>query len=157
VGFNGPQGAQGAQGVQGAQGAVGNQGAAGFQGAQGAQGPTGPPSDRRLKDNITKLENVLHTTKQIQGVTFIWDDSHPKIKDNSSIAAKNAFIGKSIGVIAQEVEEIVPSVVFTDDDGYKSVNYGLMVSLGIGGVQEQQRRIESIYDKINKLKDKISG
>jgi len=153
----GSQGAQGPQGGQGAQGAQGNAGPQGPQGAQGAQGPTGPPSDKRLKDNIVKLENVLNTTKKIQGVTFVWDEEHDKIKNNPSIAVKTAFIGKSIGVIAQQVEEVVPSIVFTDDEGYKSVEYGLMVSLGIGSVQEQQHRINSIYERINKLKDKISG
>ena len=125
--------------------------------AQGAQGATGPPSDKRLKDNIVKLENVLQTTKKIEGVTFIWNDEHFKIKDNQSIAVKTSFEGKSYGVIAQQIEEVVPSIVFTDDEGYKSVNYSLMVSLGIGSVQEQQHRINSIYKRINILKDKISG
>ena len=161
MGAQGAAGAQGAQGPQGGQGAQGSQGAQGAtsatQGPQGAQGPTGPPSDKRLKDNIVKLENVLDITKKIEGVTFVWDYEHTKIKDNSSIAVKNAFEGKAIGVIAQQVEEVVPSIVFTDDDGYKSVNYGLMVSLGIGSVQEQQHRVNSIYERINKLKDKISG
>jgi hypothetical protein len=159
-GTQGAQGAQGFQGVpggQGPQGAQGAQGNAGPQGAQGAQGATGSPSDKRLKDNIIKLENVLDITKRIEGVTFVWDYEHTKIKDNRSIAVKDAFEGKAIGVIAQQVEEVVPSIVFTDDDGYKSVNYGLMVSLGIGSVQEQQHRINSIYERINNLKNKIGG
>ena len=42
-------------------------------------------------------------------------------------------------------------------DGFKSVNYGWMVSLGIGSVQEQQRRINSIYERINRLKKIIGG
>ena len=50
----------------------------GAQGAQGAQGPTGPPSDKRLKDNIKKLENVLDITKKIEGVKFVWDYEHDK-------------------------------------------------------------------------------
>jgi len=157
----GAQGAQGSPGFQGGQGAQGSQGAQGgvgtVQGAQGAQGAQGTPSDERLKDNVLKLENVLETTKRIEGVTFIWDNEHFKIKNNQSIAVKTAFEGKSYGVIAQQIEEVVPSIVFTDDEGYKSVNYGLMVSLGIGSVQEQQHRINSIYERINILKDKISG
>ena len=162
-GATGPQGAQGAKGpngsigADGAQGPPGPPGPKGGQGAQGAQGATGPPSDKRLKDNIIKLENVLDITKRIEGVTFVWDYEHTKIKDNRSIAVKDAFEGKAIGVIAQQVEEVVPSIVFTDDDGYKSVNYGLMVSLGIGSVQEQQHRINSIYERINNLKNKIGG
>ena len=163
-GNTGSQGSTGAVGPQGTtpgqtgpQGATGTQGNAGAQGAQGAQGATGIPSDKRLKDNIIKLENVLDITKRIEGVTFVWDYEHTKIKDNRSIAVKDAFEGKAIGVIAQQVEEVVPSIVFTDDDGYKSVNYGLMVSLGIGSVQEQQHRINSIYERINNLKNKIGG
>jgi hypothetical protein len=45
----------------------------------------------------------------------------------------------------------------TDDDGFKSVNYDWMVSLGVGSVQEQQRRIDSIYKRINNLKEVIGG
>jgi hypothetical protein len=48
-------------------------------------------------------------------------------------------------------------VVDTDALGYKSVDYNLLVSLGVGAVQEQQHRIESIYKRINILKDKISA
>jgi hypothetical protein len=47
--------------------------------------------------------------------------------------------------------------VFTDEDGYKSVEYGAMVSLGIGSLQEQQKIIDSIYQRINKLKELIGG
>jgi hypothetical protein len=68
-----------------------------------------------------------------------------------------AFKGKSIGVIAQQVEEVIPDLVFTDKDGFKSVQYDLMVTLGVGSVKEQQIRIESIYNRIKNLKDKISG
>ena len=109
------------------------------------------------KDNIKKLENVLDVAKQIEGVTFVWDDEHFKIKNNPSIAAPSAFKGESIGVIAQQVEEVIPNLVFTDKDGYKSVQYDLMVTLGVGSVKEQQLRIDSIINRINNLKDKISG
>jgi hypothetical protein len=55
------------------------------------------------------------------------------------------------------LEKVVPELVFTDDDGYKSVGYGQLVSLGIGSIQEQQRTIDSIYERINKLKEIIGG
>ena len=110
-----------------------------------------------MKDNITKLENVLEKTKSLQGVRFEWDEKHPKIAGNESIVFQTAFSGESIGFIAQEVEKIVPELVDTDDDGYMSVAYGQLVSLGIGSIQEEQRRIESIYKRINKLKEVIGG
>jgi len=99
----------------------------------------------------------LNITRNIEGVTFTWDYEHDKIKNNRSISAPDAFKGESIGVIAQQVEKVIPNIVFTDTDGYKSVQYDLMVSLGVGSVKEQQVRIESLYQRINKLKEKISG
>jgi hypothetical protein len=48
-------------------------------------------------------------------------------------------------------------LVFTDKDGYKSVQYDLMVSVGVGAIKEQQVRIEKIQTKIKNLKDKIGG
>jgi len=110
-----------------------------------------------LKDNIQKIEEVYKKTKGIEGVSFVWNTEHSKIKDNKSIEVIEAFMGPSIGVIAQQIETIVPEVVFTDEDGFKSVEYGAMVSLGFGSIQEQQKIIDSIYQRINKLKDLISG
>jgi hypothetical protein len=110
-----------------------------------------------LKDNIKKLEKVLDTAKKIEGVRFEWDSTHSKIAKHEHIHFKSAFSGESIGVIAQEIEKVIPEIVFTDTEGYKSVEYGQLVSIGIGSVQEQQIRIESIYKRINKLKEVIGG
>jgi hypothetical protein len=160
VGNTGGPGGPGATGFPGATGGPGGPGATGFPGGTGAQGATGaqgPPSDRRLKDNITPLTNVLSKTKLIQGVRFEWDSEHEKIKSNKSIVFQSAFSGESIGFIAQELEKVIPEVVFTDNDGYKSVEYGQLVSLGIGSLQEQQKTINSINKRINKLKEIIGG
>jgi hypothetical protein len=110
-----------------------------------------------LKDNIKKIENPLSIAKQIEGVSFIWDEKHPKIKDNKLNLNKYAFTGNSIGFIAQDLENILPEVVFTDDDGYKSVEYNYMVSIGVGSVQQNQKKIDSILQRINLLKESISG
>jgi hypothetical protein len=108
-----------------------------------------------LKDNIKPLVDVLDKVKKIEGVRFEWTD-HPKIKDNEYLTLPGAFTGNTIGVIAQQIQDIVPEIVWTDEDGFKSVEYGLMVSLGIGAVQEQQKRIESILGRIKILKEKLS-
>jgi hypothetical protein len=100
---------------------------------------------------------VYVKTKQIEGVSFEWDYNHPKIKGDKNIEIPEAFQGNAIGVIAQQIEDIVPELVFTDEDGYKSVEYGAMVSLGIGSIKEQQKIIDSIYQRINKLKELIGG
>ena len=100
---------------------------------------------------------VLEKTKQIDGVRFVWDYTNPKLINNESIAVPVAFQGNAIGVIAQQIENILPEIVFTDEDGYKSVQYGLLVSFGVGSVKEQQKRIEEIYKRINYIKEKIGG
>jgi hypothetical protein len=110
----------------------------------------------RFKNNITKLENVLEKTKGLQGVRFEWN-GHEKIIGNESIVFPNAFVGEAIGFIAQEVEKIIPEVVDEDEEGFKSVGYGQLVSLGIGSIQEEQKRINSIYKRINILKELIGG
>ena len=158
-GSPGPQGAQGGSpgGGQGAQGSQGSAGAQGAQGSQGATGAQGPPSDRRLKDNIKKIDNPLSLVEKLEGVSFVWDYSHPKISGDKNIAQPDAFKGNAIGFIAQDVEEILPEVVFTDDDGYKSVQYNYMVSVGIGSVQENQKKIDRLNQRINVLKESINA
>ena len=166
------QGSQGAQGTggQGSQGAIGvvtggpgSQGAqgeasAGSQGSQGAAGAQGSASDKRFKNNIKKIENVYEKTKQIEGVNFVWDHEHFTLKKYQTENLYDCvYYGESIGFVAQKLELVVPEVVWTDDDGYKTVQYDLVVSLGIGSVQEQQKRIDKIYKRINKLKELISG
>jgi hypothetical protein len=154
-GATGSGGGQGGQGAQGNVGPTGPQGGTGPTGGQGAQGAQGPPSDQRLKDNIQSLTNVLEKVKGIEGVRFEWVD-HPKISMNRAISLPSAFTGETIGFIAQQIEDIVPEVVWTDEEGFKSVEYGLMVSLGIGALQEQQKRIISIMERIKILKDNLS-
>jgi len=48
-------------------------------------------------------------------------------------------------------------VVNTDEDGYKSMDYGILVSLGIGTLKEHQKIIESIYSRINKIKEFVDA
>jgi len=104
-----------------------------------------------LKENISEIKEPISKSKNIQGVSYVWDSEHPKIKNHSAIVFKEAFTGTSYGFIAQEIEKFVPEVVDTDDDGYKSMHYGPLVSLGLASLKENQTRIESIYNRINKL------
>ena len=52
--------------------------------------------------------------------------------------------GRHLGLIAQEVETVVPEVVDTSDDGYKSINYDNLTGLLIEAIKEQQRQIEAL-------------
>lgn len=159
-----PGSVQGAQGPIGAQGAIGPTGHAGSvigaqgpTGAQGAQGAQGAKSDKRLKDNIVEFKEPLTRLKQIQGVKFTWDHEHPKIKFHKHLNAKEAFTGDTYGFIAQDVEKVFPEIVDTDPtDGYKSMDYGLLVSLAFASIKENQKRILTVKDRINRLKQVVS-
>jgi len=85
-------------------------------------------SDRRVKENIKTIDNSLEKVDQLRGVEF------NKIGENK----------KSIGVIAQEIEKVLPEVVITDDNGMKSVAYGNMAGLFIEAIKELKAEIEEL-------------
>jgi hypothetical protein len=90
-------------------------------------------SDESQKENIRVIENPIEITKQLQGVRFNWKNTQ----------------SDSMGLIAQEVENVLPEVVNTDENGIKSVNYSSLVGLLIETIKEQQIRIENLEKKIN--------
>jgi hypothetical protein len=98
-------------------------------------------SDSRLKDNITIIESPLEKLSKINGVSFNWND-----KQSAYEVGK-----KDIGVIAQEIEEVLPELVTTRDNGYKAVRYEKIVALLIEAVKEQQTQINNLTDKLNNL------
>jgi hypothetical protein len=87
-------------------------------------------SDENLKDNIETIQDAINITNQLRGVTFTW-------KDNGL---------NSIGVIAQEIEKILPEVVF-ESDGKKQVSYGNIVGLLIEAIKELNKRVEELESK----------
>ena len=98
-------------------------------------------SDIRLKDNVTVIESPLEKLSKINGVSFNWND-----KQTAYEVGK-----KDIGVIAQEIEEVLPELVTTRDNGYKAVRYEKIVALLIEAVKEQQAQINNLTDKLNNL------
>ncbi len=93
-------------------------------------------SDLRYKKNIKLINNPLEKINAIRGVTYDF---------RTNEFPENAFPEKAqVGVIAQEVEKVLPEVVLTNDKGYKAVDYSKMVPLLIEGIKEQQRQIEDL-------------
>jgi len=99
-------------------------------GTMTASGNVTAYSDEKLKDNIEPIENPIEKVKGINGVTFNRND----IEGNP----------RQTGVIAQEVETVLPEVVETDEKGIKTVSYGNMVGLLIEAIKEQQNEIERL-------------
>jgi hypothetical protein len=95
-------------------------------------------SDKALKENLKPITNALYKLDNIHGYTFNW-------KDDDNLVAVHGFRGRDIGVIAQEIEEILPEVVTTRDSGYKAVKYEKLVPFLIQCIKE-------LKDEINELK-----
>jgi hypothetical protein len=97
-------------------------------------------SDIRYKDNVKPIENALDKIDKIKGYTFEWNELSHKQTGK-----------KDIGVIAQEVEEILPEIIDTRDNGYKAVDYPKLTALLIQSVKEQQIIINDLKSRIEKL------
>jgi hypothetical protein len=146
-------GAIGPPGPQGAKGATGSQGA---QGATGAQGAQGPPSDRRLKTNIQPLEDSTKKLLGLKGVRFQWKSDIPHLKEygkSHDYLIKN----KSLGFIAQEVENIFPEIIGQDKYGYKDLYIDVLTAVGLASIKENQHRIIIINNKLSPLKNLMNG
>jgi hypothetical protein len=101
----------------------------------------GSPSDIKLKYNIENIPNALEKLLTLNGVNFNYK------KDGA----------RSTGVIAQEVEKVLPEVIYeaTNPEGtehFKAVRYGNMVGLLIEAIKEQQTHINNLQEQINSLK-----
>ena len=96
-------------------------------------------SDKRLKENIKPLDNALDKVSKISGVEFDWK---PLTKEEKKTIHGNE--GHDVGVIAQEIEEVLPEVVQTRDTGYKAVKYEKIVPLLIEAIKELKEEIEEL-------------
>jgi len=96
-------------------------------------------SDERLKQNIKPLDNALDKIKKINGVSFDWKELTEEEK--KTIQGNE---GHDVGVIAQEIEEVLPEVVTERNNGYKAVKYEKIVPLLIEAIKEQQQQIEEL-------------
>ena len=94
-----------------------------------ASGDVTAYSDERLKTNIQTITNALDMVSALRGTAFVKD-------------------GKAnIGVIAQEVQKVLPQVVHESQDGFLSVAYGNIVGLLIEAVKELKAEVEILKNK----------
>jgi hypothetical protein len=88
-------------------------------------------SDHRLKDNVETITEALYKVKQLRGVSY----------------SSRLDYDTHIGVIAQEVERVVPEVVKTHPDGLKSVAYGNLVGLLIEAIKALETRVAELENR----------
>ena len=118
-------------------------------------------SDQRLKTNIKPLERALDKVLTLNGVTYEW-----RVKEFPN---KNFDSNRHVGVLAQELEAVLPEAVETGEDGYKSVNYSNITPLLIEAIKElkaekdaqqavidaQNKKIEALEAQMQQILEKM--
>ena len=94
-------------------------------------------SDESVKTELQIIDNAIDRIKQINGYTYV------RIDDLSNI--------RRAGVIAQEVQKVLPEVVSENNDGTLNVAYSNMVALLIEGIKEQQSQIDELKQRLDNL------
>ncbi|HOY52979.1 MAG TPA: tail fiber domain-containing protein, partial [Prolixibacteraceae bacterium] len=96
-------------------------------------------SDLRLKENVRTLQGGLEKIMRLRGVTFTWKEQPGD--------------GTRIGFIAQEMEQVIPELVFTNPtDGYLGVNYAEVSAVLVEAIKAQQALIEALQSENSRLK-----
>lgn len=102
-------------------------------------GGGGVPSDTRLKENATELENCLEMVEKLVPMSFDWNEIAADIFKKE---------GSDIGLMAQDVEEIVPEAI-NQIKGYKTVNYAKLTVLLINAIKELKQEVEDLKSTPN--------
>ena len=101
-------------------------------------------SDRRLKENISNIPNALDKVNQLNGVTFDWTEAYMKQHGGED----GYFVKKNdTGLIAQDVEQVLPEIVRSNKDGYLGVQYDKVVGLLVEAIKELKHEIEFLKGK----------
>ena len=101
-------------------------------------------SDISLKDNIRPIESAIFKVQQIRGVTFDWNEKSTELQQEK---------GHDVGLIAQEVEKVLPEVVQIREDGIRAIQYEKVVPLLVEAIKEQQVTIENLTKRIELLEN----
>jgi hypothetical protein len=95
-------------------------------------------SDERLKENLEPIGSAVEKVGQLTGYTFDW----------IPMEGIHVHSGHDVGVVAQEVEKVLPEIVEDRGNGYKAVKYDKLTALLIQAVNEQQKQIEILQTQI---------
>jgi hypothetical protein len=104
-------------------------------------------SDIRLKKDIEPISEPIKKLMEISGVTYKWNEEYLKDKDVDGYFVRET----EVGVIAQEVEKVLPEVVATRENGYKAVRYEKLVALLIEAVKDQQKQIDELKARLEEV------
>ncbi|TJZ64252.1 tail fiber domain-containing protein [Chitiniphilus eburneus] len=92
----------------------------------------GTPSDLRLKEDVATLANPLDTVRKLRGVSYLWKDGDGK---------------RDLGLIAQEVEQVLPELVSDGPNGMKQMSYMSLIPLLLEAIKAQQAQIDQLASR----------
>jgi len=96
-------------------------------------------SDERLKDNIELISNPIEKVQSLKGVTWNWNENADELQQSLP----------NVGVIAQDVEKVLPQLVTDRDNGFKGVDYAKLTGLLIEAIKDQQKQIDELKSKLS--------
>lgn len=100
-------------------------------------------SDQRWKRDLVTIQNAIEKIEQVNGYYYKWKDR----PDTST----------QVGLIAQEIEMVLPEVIATDIEGYKSIDYSKLNALLLQGIKEQKRVIQNHTFQLNSLEKEMEN
>ncbi|BEG98100.1 tail fiber domain-containing protein [Bacteroides sedimenti] len=100
-------------------------------------------SDERLKTNVRSINNGLDVICRLAPVAYNWNKKAKELNPHKTDA-------RDFGLIAQQLEQVLPELVHESSDGYKSVDYVKIIPYLIAGMKEQQTQIELLTNKLEK-------
>jgi trimeric autotransporter adhesin len=106
------------------------------------------PSDIRLKKEIEPLKSSLEKVMNLKGVSYIW-----KADENQG---RGFNADRNIGLIAQDVENIIPEVVHTDVNGFKALSYDKLVPVLVEAIKEQQDVIKELKGEMARMSAELN-
>lgn len=100
-------------------------------------------SDERMKSNVTPISGAVEKLQQIQGVEFDWKRNGPDWVDRNN--------PHDVGVVAQQVERVLPEAVSRRDDGMLAVDYKRLTPLLIASVNQLTKQVEQLTEQVEIL------
>jgi hypothetical protein len=106
-------------------------------------------SDKKFKTNVKQLNYGLSEILRLNPVTYEFK--------TSEFPEMNFSTGSNLGFIAQEIEQVIPEVVGNTEKDFKIVNYDQMVPVMVNAMQEQQKMIQDLMDKLVVLEKELNA
>lgn len=105
-------------------------------------------SDKRKKTSIVHIEDGLDVINKLDPVSYYWASNSAEGKTDNT---------QQFGLIAQDVEKIIPEIVNTDKDGFKSINYVQIIAHIVDAIQDLFEKITGIFERLEALEKRIDA